>query len=71
MGGHYKCSCGCHTDTLDDLTIALQCRWRSLSDLQVTALAGKFGNTPNSIKPFDTLNASELQQELQLKQNRT
>ena len=28
MGGHYKCgSCGCHSECMDDLTIALQCTW--------------------------------------------
>ena len=65
MGGYYKCgSCGCHSECMDDLTIALQCSWRSFSDLQSLALNGKYGNTPNGIKPFESLNKLQLQQEL-------
>lgn len=67
-GGYYKCgSCGCHSDVIDDLTCALQCTWRSLSEIQSLALAGKYGDTPNVIKPFESLDTAELQQELRFR----
>ena len=63
MGGYYKCgSCGCHSECMDDLTVALQCSWRSFSDLQSLASNGKYGNTPNAIKPFESLNKLQLQE---------
>ena len=64
IGGNYKCSCGIHTESMHDLTIALQYSGQPLSELQSIALGGKYGATPNSIKPFATLNANQLQDEL-------
>ena len=49
---------------MHDLTIALQYSGQPLSELQSIALGGKYGTTPNSIKPFATLNANQLQEEL-------
>ena len=35
-----------------------------MSDLQSIALAGKYGNTANKIKPFEAIKTKELQAEL-------
>ena len=56
QGGTYKCGgCGCKNTVLEDLAHALHCEWRSLKDLQCTALAGKLGKQPGAIKPFTNL----------------
>lgn len=65
MGGNYKCgSCGCHSDMMEDLARAFQLKWCSLSDLQSLVLAGRYGEQPNVLKPFETLDTSKLQAEL-------
>ena len=66
IGGTYKCgSCGCRDGKMQDLAHALQCKWRSLTDLQSLVLAGKYGNSPGRLKPFDNLKVNELRQELE------
>jgi len=43
QGGYYKCgSCGCRSTRMDDLAHSLNCRWRSLADLQTLVLAGEY-----------------------------
>ena len=65
MGGNYKCgSCGCHSDMMEDLAHAFQLKWCSLSNLQSLAPAGMHGGQINILKPFQTLNTSQLQAEL-------
>ena len=65
QGGHYKCGgCGCHANMMEDLAHALECKWRSLADLQALVLAGQHGNQPGSLKPFEALNVQQLQEEL-------
>ena len=65
IGGNYKCgSCGCHSDMFEDLAHTLQLQWHSLSDLQQTVLAGKYGDQANTLKPFETLDTPQLQEEL-------
>ena len=35
QGGHYKCGgCGCHAQMMEDMAHALECKWRSLTELQ-------------------------------------
>jgi len=66
IGGIYKCgSCGCKDRKMQDLAHAFQCNWWSLADLQSLVLAGKYGNSPGRLKPFDSLKVDELQQELE------
>ena len=65
MGGNYKCGgCGCHSDMMEDLAHSLHLKWRSLAHLQTLALAGIHGGQSNVLKPFETLNTSQLQAEL-------
>ena len=45
---------------MQDLGHALQCKRRTLADLQQLVLAGKLGNTPESLKPFDGLLVNDL-----------
>ena len=49
---------------MEDLAHALECKWRSLADLQALVLAGQHGNQPGSLKPFEALNVQQLQEEL-------
>lgn len=65
-GGHYKCGgCGCKASLMEDLAHALECKWRSLSNLQALVLAGCYGNVPGALKPFESLTTDQLQEELQ------
>ena len=48
-----------------DLAHAFCHTWRSPSDIQTIALAGKFGNTPGCLKPLDNLKVADLREELQ------
>ena len=65
QGGHYKCGgCGCHAHMMEDIAHALECKWRSLMDLQELVLAGKHGNQPGALKPFEALNMQQLNEEL-------
>ena len=42
QGGYYKCgSCGCRSTRMDDLAYSLNCKWRSMGDLQTLVLAGE------------------------------
>ncbi len=50
---------------MQDLGYALQCKRRTLGDLQQIVLAGRFGNAPGSLKPFDGLLVNDLRIELQ------
>lgn len=66
IGGNYKCGgCGCKDAMMQDLAHALQCHWRSLADLQSLVLAGKYGNSPGTLKPLDGLKVNELREELE------
>ena len=66
LGGNYKGgSCGCHSSLMQDLGHALQCKRRTLGDLQQLVLAGRFGNSPGCLKPFDGLLVNDLHTELQ------
>ena len=68
QGGVYKCgSCGCEAHMMDDLAYSLKCKWRSLADLQLVALNGKYGKQAGIVRPFQTLNAKQLQEELRLR----
>ena len=50
QGGYYKCgSCGCRSTRMDDLAYSLNCRWRSLTDLQTLVLAGEYTHVCISI----------------------
>jgi len=65
IGGDYPCGpCGCLVSTMHNLTSVLQCPHRSLQDLQTLVLAGKYGNTPNALKPLDNLLIDPLRKEL-------
>ena len=65
QGGHYKCGgCGCHAQMMEDMAHALECKWRSLTELQELVLAGKHGNQPGALKPFEALNVQQLHEEL-------
>ena len=64
-GGNYKCgSCGCRSNRMDDLAHAFSRTWRSLANLQKLVLCGKYGNKPDIIKPFASLNREQLREEL-------
>ena len=63
IGGSYKCG-SCRDTMMQDLAHSLQCKWRSLSDLQQLVLAGKFGCTRNLLKPFENLKVDDLNEEL-------
>ena len=66
IGGAYKCGgCGCKDSMMMDLAHAFYHIWRSLSDIQTIALAGKFGNKPGCLKPLDNLKFADLRKELQ------
>jgi len=66
IGGNYKCGgCECKDAMMQDLAHALQCHWRSLADLQSLVLAGKYGNSPGTLKPLDSLKVNELREELE------
>lgn len=46
IGGTFKCgSCGCKDVMMQDLAHALNCKWRSLSDLQQLVVSGTYGKT--------------------------
>lgn len=65
QGGLYKCgSCGCEAHMMDDLAYSLRCKWRSLANLQSLALGGKYGNQQYVTRPFQKLDAKQLQEEL-------
>ena len=65
LGGNYKCgSCGCVSSLMQDLGYALQCKRRTLSELQQLVLAGCLGNAPGSLKPLDGLLVNDLRREL-------
>ena len=50
-GGDYKCrGCGCHAHMMEDIAHALECKWRSLMNLQELVLAGKHGNQPGALQ---------------------
>ena len=67
-GGNYKCGgCGCKSNRMDDLAHAFSLKWRSIEDLQKIVLAGKFGNKPNVLKPFEGLSTEELREELRIR----
>ena len=64
-GGNYKCGgCRCHSSMMEDLSHALQCKWRPLAELQALVLTSKHGKQPGVLKPFEQLNAEQLQEEL-------
>ena len=66
LGGNYKCgSCGCISSLMQDLGYALQCKRRTLGDLQQLVLAGRFGDAPGNLKPLDGLLVKDLRIELQ------
>ena len=50
---------------MEDLAHALKCKWHSLSNLQSLVLAGRYGNIPEVIKPFESITTDQLQEELQ------
>ena len=65
QGGNYKCgACGIHTSMIDDIAHALECKWRSVADLQALVLKGDFGKEAVVIKPFENLSFIQLQKEL-------
>ena len=65
LGGNYKCgSCGCSSSLMQNLGYALQCKRRTLADLQKLVLAGSFGNAPGRLKPLDGLLVNDLRTEL-------
>ena len=58
QGGHYKCGgCGVKSSMIGDLAHSLQCKRRSLKDLQSLILAGKYGSKASCSKPFENLKA--------------
>lgn len=64
-GGVYKCgSCGCQSNMMDDMAYSMRCKYRTLADLQSVALDGKYGKQVGTIRPFQRLNAKELQEKL-------
>ena len=66
IGGIYKCGgCGCKDCMMMDLAHAFHHSWRSLNDIQSIVLAGRLGNKPGCLKPFDNLKVRELKNELQ------
>ena len=66
IGGTYKCgSCGCKDTMMQDLAHSLNCKWRSLTDLQQLVVAGTYGKNPGRLKPLDGLRIQELRKELQ------
>ena len=68
QGGTYKCgSCGCEAHMMDNLAYSLRCMWRSLTDLQSLALAGKYGKQAGIVRPFQSPNAKQLQEELRIR----
>ena len=44
--------CGCEAQMMDDLAYSIRCIWRSLSDLQSIAVAGKYGKHADIVRPF-------------------
>ena len=50
---------------MQDLAHALNCKWRSLADLQQLVTTGTFGKTPGRLKPLDGLYVEQLRKELQ------
>lgn len=61
IGGTYKCGgCGCKDSMMQDLAYSIQCKWRSLFDLQQLVLGGKFGCCSNKLKPFENLKVADL-----------
>ena len=63
IGGIYKCGgCGCKDSMMMDLAHAFHHSWRPLAGI---ALAGRLGNKPECLKPFDNLKVGELKSELQ------
>ena len=68
VGGNYKCGgCGCRSERFDDLAHTFSCPWRSFTEIQKLALKGKFGNVPNTLKPFANLNSTQLREELRIR----
>ena len=66
IGGTFKCgSCGCKDFMMQDLAHALNCKWRSLTDLQQLVAAGTYGKKQGHLKPLDGLRIQELRNELQ------
>ena len=66
IGGTFKCgSCGCKDVMMQDLAHALNCKWRSLSDLQQLVVSGTYGKTQGRLKPLDGLRIQELRKELE------
>ena len=49
---------------MDDIAYSLRCMCRSLADLQSLAVGGKYGKQAGIIRPFQSLNAQQLQEEL-------
>ncbi len=49
---------------MQDLAHALRKPWRSITKLQSTVLAGKYGNKQGVLKPFDSMRVEELREEL-------
>jgi len=50
---------------MQDIAHALNCKWRSLKDLQTLVLGGTYSNQTCTLKPLDNLKIGELQKELQ------
>ena len=46
------------------MAYSLRCMWRTLADLQSLAVGGKYGKQRGIIRPFQALNAQQLQEEL-------
>lgn len=46
---------------MDDFAYSMRCKYRTLADLQSAALDGKYGK---QVRPFQRLNAKELQEDL-------
>lgn len=66
IGGIFKCGgCGCRDTMMGDLVHALQCKWRSLADIQELVLAGTYGSMSGQLKPLEGLNVKQLRKELE------
>ena len=65
-GGYYCCiACDAHVRDFNDFTTLVQSRrLRGLADIQSMATCGVFGQVPNRVCSFESLNHEELRQEL-------
>ena len=49
---------------MDDFAYSMRCKYHTLADLQSVPLGGKDGKQVGAIRPFQRLNAKQLQEEL-------